>query len=48
MFTLAGAAVGVILYVVAFFITAPTEVCMTRLASSMTSSEAVIATSASA
>ena len=48
VFALAGAAVGVILYVAAFFITAPTEVCMTRLASSMTGSEAVIATSASA
>lgn len=48
VFALAGAAVGVILYVAAFFITAPTEVCMTRLASNMTGSEAVIATSASA
>lgn len=47
-FAPAGVAVGLILYVAAFFITAPTEVCMTRLASSMTGSEAVIATSASA
>lgn len=48
MFALAGVAVGLILYVAAFVITAPAEVCMTRLASSMTGSEAMIATSASA
>lgn len=47
-FAPAGVAVGLILYVAAFVIAAPTEVCMTRLASSMTGSEAVIATSASA
>ncbi|WP_064257703.1 hypothetical protein [Rhodococcus sp. HS-D2] len=48
MFAPAGVVVGLVLYVASFFITAPTEVCMTRLASSMTGSEAVIATSASA
>lgn len=48
VFALAGVAVGLILYVAAFFITAPTEVCMTRLTSHMTGSEAVVATSASA
>lgn len=47
-FAPAGAAVGLILYMAAFFITAPTEVCMTRLTSSMSGSEAVVATSASA
>ena len=47
-FAPAGAAVGLILYVAAFVITAPTEVCGARLTSHMTGSEAVIATSASA
>jgi len=44
----AGVVVGLILYVAAFVITTPTEVCMTRLTSHLTGSEAMIATSASA
>lgn len=48
MLALAGVPIGLMLYVAAFFITAPTEVCGARLASSMTGSEAVIATAASA
>ncbi|TWH52622.1 hypothetical protein L612_002000000330 [Rhodococcus rhodochrous J38] len=47
-FAPAGVAIGLIVYVAAFFITAPAEVCGARLTSHMTGSEAVIATSASA
>ena len=47
-FALAGIAVGLALYVAAFFLTTSVEVCMTRLASGLSGSDVVVATSASA